>query len=883
MKKIANFLVDKRHIILAVFLVLAGISVFLMGKVNLNYDMTKYLPDDSSMKIGMDIMDEEFGEEESSSLRVMFTGLSETEKTEIYDYLSSLKNTAGVDWEADSADYNKDGYTLYVINTKLDAYSDECAEIYDAVTEKYSDKEVYFSGDIDSANEPVVPTYLLIAALLILTVVLFVMSESWFEPVIFFANIAVAVLINMGTNVFLPSISNLTNSIVPILQLVLSMDYSIILMNRYTQEKALCDSNTDAMKNAVAKSFSSVTSSSLTTFVGLLALVFMSFKIGADMGVALAKGVLISLICIFTVLPSLILMSDKLTTKLHKKSLHIAMGGYAKFTAKFRYVIGAAFVCIFIASAMLKGGTEITYSLETSNKVDEVFPSDNAVVMLYDRNDETAAEEIATEIEQDENVTSVTGYYNTLGKSYSSDELAELVKEMDAGGIDASMLNLVYYDYYAGDKDLKIKISDILEFLSADEGELSDMIDEDSKAQIETLAAFTNEDTINKPLGASKLAELLGMDEQTVSQLMAMSGTEQMSAKDFVDFLIGNILSNPDYASMFGQESAEQLYTLQAVMKMAGMEYTAEEFYQAFSGFSDKIDEDTVKLMYLYYGAENCYDETWTLPLPLLMDYISDDVMENPLFADYVSDDMKESVRDISSRISEGASELKGEHYSRIIFNTTYAEDSAETRTFMEKLDSLTAEKMEGDCYLIGNSPMSYEMSRTFDDELNKITLITAVAIFLVVALTFRSVLIPLALVLIVQCGVFSTMTFIGVSGGGMYYLALLIVQCILMGATIDYGILYTNYYRSYRAARNAAEVQAALKNAYDGSMHTILTSALIVVAVTGILGLTLPDPTVGAICLTLAVGALCATLLILFLLPGVLACVDKLICRKKK
>lgn len=116
-----------------------------------------------------------------------------------------------------------------------------------------------------------------------------------------------------------------------------------------------------------------------------------------------------------------------------------------------------------------------------------------------------------------------------------------------------------------------------------------------------------------------------------------------------------------------------------------------------------------------------------------------------------------------------------------------------------------------------------------------------------------------------------------------MYYLALLIVQCILMGATIDYGILYTNYYRSYRAAAESADVRAVLKNAYDGSMHTILTSSLIVVAVTGILGLTLPDPTVGAICLTLAVGALCATLLILLLLPGVLACVDKLICRKKK
>lgn len=807
MKKIANFLVDKRHIILTIFLLFAGISGFLMGKVSLNYDMTKYLPEDFSMKKGMDIMEKEFGEEHSSSLRVMFSNLSETEKTEIYSYLSSLKNTTGVDWEAGNTDYNKDGYTLYVIHTELDAYSDECTEIFEDVSETYSDKEVYFSGDIDSANEPVVPTYILIVALLILVVVLFIMSESWLEPVVFFANIAVAVLINMGTNIFLPSVSNLTYSVVPILQLVLSMDYSIILMNRYTQEKAHCSSNTDAMKKALANAFSSVTSSSLTTFVGLLALIFMSFKIGADMGVALAKSVLISLICIFTVLPSLILISDKWITKLHKKSLNISMNRYAKFTARFRYIIGIAFLCIFAAAAMLKGSTEITYSLKTSNKVDEIFPSDNTVVMLYDRTDEDAAEKIAAAVEKDENVTSVTGYYNTLGQRYSSDALAELVEQMDGGGIDVSMLRLVYYNYYAGDKDLKIKISDILEFLSADEGAFSGRMDENSKTQMKMLATFTNENTINKPLDA-------------------------------------------------------------------------EEFYQTFSNFSDEIDEDTAKLMYLYYGSENCYDETWTLSLPQLIDYISNDVMENPLFAEYVSDDMKESIKDISAQISEGVSQLEGENYGRIIINTSYAEDSAETRAFMKKLNSLITERMDGNCYLIGNSPMSYEMSQTFDSELNKITLITAAAIFVVVALTFRSLLIPLLLVMIVQCGVFATMTFIGISGGNMYYLALLIVQCILMGATIDYGILFTNYYCS---ARETMDVQGALKDAYNGAMHTILTSSLIVVAVTGILGLTLSDPTVASICLTIAEGALCATLLILFLLPGALACMDRFICKKRK
>lgn len=877
MKKIADFLVNRRYIILAVFLVIAAISVFLMGKVNVNHDMTKYLPDDSYMKIGMDIMEKEFGEEDSSSLKIMFSGLSEEEETKAYDYLSTLKNVESVDFDADSIDYHKDGYTLYVLHTELDAYSDAGAKIYDTVKETYSDSEIYFSGEIASANEPMLPAYIIAAALLILIAVLFIMSDSWFEPVIFLANIGVAIVINMGTNAFLPSVSDTTNSVVAILQLVLSMDYSIILMNRYTQEKSYCGSNTDAMKNAVANAFSSITSSSLTTFVGLLALVFMSFKIGADMGIALAKSVLISLICIFTVLPSLILMSDKLITKLHKKSLHIPMGGYAKFTSKCRFGIGGAMVCIFAVFAVLKGGTEITYTLDSSNKVDEIFPPENQIVMLYDKKDSSAAETIAAELEKDEKVNSVTGYYNTLGIKYTSDELAKLVEEMGESSMDSSMLKLVYYQYYAGNTDLKVNISDMLAYISGDT--FSDMIDEDTQSQIEMLARFTDESAITAPLGAAELSAMLGLEEQTVSQLMQLSGAEKMSLKDLTNFLINDVLSNPDYAPRFGQEETQQFYTLQSVMSMAGAEFTAAEFAQGLSGFSEEFDENTAKLLYLSYGAENNYDEAWTMSLPEMIDYIAEDLMQDSLFAGYFDEDAKNSIADVRTQLAEGAAQLEGENYGRIILSTAYAEDSEETRAFMEKINTMSAEQMTEEYYLIGNSSMSYEMSQTFDGEMNKITLITAAAIFIVVALTFRSLLIPLILVLIVQCGVFATMTFIGISGGSIYYLALLIVQCILMGATIDYGILFTNYYRSHRKAMGIRE---ALSAAYDGSLHTILTSSLIMIMVTGILGLTLSDPTIGAICLTIAEGALCATILILFLLPGLLASVDKVICSKK-
>ena len=163
---------------------------------------------------------------------------------------------------------------------------------------------------------------------------------------------------------------------------------------------------------------------------------------------------------------------------------------------------------------------------------------------------------------------------------------------------------------------------------------------------------------------------------------------------------------------------------------------------------------------------------------------------------------------------------------------------------------------------------------------MNRITLISALAIFIVVALTFRSLIIPLVLVLTVQCGIYLTMAFIGLSGGAMYYLAILMVQCILMGATIDYAILYTSYYREQRPGSDGPD---AIRNAYDGSLHTILTSALIMIGAAGILGYVFANPAIGEICLTISRGAISATLIIVFVLPGVLAALDRFVRYRDK
>ncbi len=321
MKKFMGFLVDKRIYVVIGMLLLTIVSVVLMNYVNINEDLTKYLPSNSEMKKGLDIMNDEFANINSTeSFKIMFTGLSIEEKSTLYEELKTFDGVNEVVYDINSEEYNKDDYTMYEINTVFDSKT-KTEEVINGVVGKYkSDYKMYYyyaNGD-DTVLTTIIPI-----ALVILLVILLLMCNSYFEPVILLATIGVAVLINMGTNAILPNVSNMTNSIAAVLQLVLSMDYSIILINRYRQEKKWLGytDNKQAMKNALINSFGSITSSSLTTFVGLLALLFMSFTIGRDMGIVLSKGVLLSLISVFTVLPSLILWCDKILVKTEKKSL----------------------------------------------------------------------------------------------------------------------------------------------------------------------------------------------------------------------------------------------------------------------------------------------------------------------------------------------------------------------------------------------------------------------------------------------------------------------------------------------------------------------------------------------------------------------------------
>ena len=896
MKRLTGFIVNKRNIIFSAMLILTAVCAFLIPKVSVNSDMTKYLPDDSSMKQGISLMEKEFPTDgESYTIRVMFKGLGSEKKAEVKDALAAIENVDSVTYDRDSSDYNSGEYTLYILNTRYGYDTEEETAVEKQVTERFSGYEVTVKNDDTSA--PDIPLSVYLAAFGIILVVLLVSCGSYFEPVLFLITIGIAVVLNLGTNFFIGEISDVSFGIAAVLQLALSMDYSIILMNRYRQELKKTDDRKEAMANALRAAFGSITGSAVTTIVGLLVLVFMSFKIGADIGIVLAKGVAFSMLCVFTVLPALILLSHKLIEKTEKKErakkarkngLSAVLGG---FSYRFRSVIAILFVVLFIATGYLQSGTKTVYTLSEKDTIADIFPKANTFVLLYDNTDEDNIADIVSALEEKDGVKTVVSYPTTIGKQCTVKEMSNMLTEMSGDlQVDEKLLNLVYYHYHTDGKTEPMTLSAFIGFLSdtaATDPMFSDYIDQASAEQLARLKPLTEKSTLTVPMTPAALAQTLGMDAEQVIQLfMLRYGTEYtpdktMSPYEFVSFLTDNVLPKPEYAVMFDDGTKTKLYQTKAIADavVSGKEFTVKEMVEFVGKISNKFNDNTVELLYLYSASLKQGNDRSTMSPETLVKHI-EKLASEPLLSTLLTNEQKAGIAKARKQLDDGVQQLKGEEHSRLTVTTKLPVESEKTSAFVKEMTELCDEKLSGEYHLIGNSIMVDEMESGFGREQLIITLLTAASIFIVVALTFRSLAIPAILVLIVQCGVFITVSALGTIGGSMYYLALLIVECILMGATIDYGILFTSYYREMRATLSVCE---AIVAAYKGSIHTILTSGTIMVLITAVIGPLFGNPTIEQIVRTLSVGCASAMFLILFVLPGILALCDRVIVRKTK
>ncbi len=978
----------------------------------------------------------------------MFDDLNEEQQTARKSELEQIENVKSVTYLQDDETYQKDNHSKYLITVSANTYSKEASKVLDEIKEKYGDS-AYVSGAIVD-NDMMVTTLMeeipviAVIAVVIIFIILFILCDTWIEPFLYMSCIGIAILINMGTNAILPSVSFMTFAIGALLQMGLSMDYSIMLMNRYNQEKQKNSDPSKAMKEALANSFGAISGSSVTTIVGLLALVFMSFKIGQDMGIVLAKGVFISLICIFTVLPGLVVKFDKIMTKTHKKSLNFNTDPIMKFVQKTRFIILPLILIVVGASYFMKDELGImfvkTFDNSEQEYIEKVFGIDNQIALLY-KNDENASniESTIKWLEEQDKINYVQDFSNTIGKKYGYKELAS---EMD---IDIEQAKMMYQMYKDNGNDYeKITMYDLIVFL--DENIVSnpayaDVISEEQKVQIkdarkeledgkikikdaekeisdgeseiaknekkladgekelasapkqladaeeqikeseqqilegekqiataesqlvETEKQLTEGEqqllTAEKQLkeseqqileGEKQIATAESQLEETKKQMIANGKTEaeveaelanQKSQIETRKTEIGkgkqqleNSKLELNKKKVELQNAREQLEKGKAelvsgrsqiengkVQLQAGknqLEKGKQDYKIGKKQIADgkrqlevgkkkiadgkKELKDGKKVYETPMNAEELSKEmdmniqdvnnmlkivrmskfdvkNDIITLEEFLNFIYSDILTNETYNKALKDDMKKDIEDAKTQIEENKGMMLAENYNRMAISINLPSEGDETFEFIGKMKEKVSSTVEKECYLVGDSIMGYEMNEGFTDELNFVTLLTIIAILFVVLFTLHSIPSSVMLVAVIQGAVYITTAISVLQGESVNYIALILVQCILMGATIDYGILFICNYTEERKNKDKHD---AICIAMRNSIKTILTSSLILFSCCLSVGMIMTQKVISQTCSIIACGTVSSVVMVILALPAVTLILDRFIIKNK-
>ena len=646
MRKVTDFIIEKRNYVLTIFIILSVVCLYLSTKVHINYDLTEYLPSTSETRIGMDIMKDEFPELDTSALNVMFKDLSTEDKDKIKDELENIEGVSSVTYD-DSDKYNKDEYTLYEITVDGADDSKNAANVYKSVKDNYKDYEVYTSGEVATRNAPVLNIAVIALAIFCAMIILIIMCDSYVEPFLFLFVIGLAVFLNKGTNIIFSSVSNITTSICAILQMALSMDYSIMLMNRYTQEKEHTKNKEEAMKNALYHSFGSISSSSVTTIVGLLALVFMSFTIGRDLGIVLAKGVIFSLISIFLALPALILIFDSLIEKTQKKHFSMKLDWLGNFSFGIRHMAIFLFIIIFALSYFLKGNLQYEFTSNEQDDIARVFKENNQIALIYPSNEEDYVGAYCRSLEGTEKIDQILCYGNTINEPLKYDELknkfSDLGQDVD---IDDYVLKLIYFNYY-NKQETTMTFNNLVTFIENKvypNAELSKEITPELRQNITKLKNFTSIDALNKKRTSREIASILGVSKDQVDQLFILYNATNPNTKitlpELANFINNYVLKNDTYKAYISEDQKALLKEAKPFLSKNNIttKKNSSEIANMF-----ELSKDDVDKLFMYY--ESLQDINEKLTINKFVNFTLDKVYTNPEYQALFTDNTVASLK----------------------------------------------------------------------------------------------------------------------------------------------------------------------------------------------------------------------------------------------
>lgn len=679
MERLVNGILKYKKSILVFFILATVISLFTSSMVNINYNIMDYLPEEAPSTKALDVMNEEY-DKGAANVRVV---LKDVSIVDALKYKEKIKKVDGVDdiqWLDDVVNikeplelqnqdtiesWYKNNEALFSITVNEDKEESAIDEIGEIIGENgmISGSAVNIVFAQETTEKELIK--MMVILIPIILIILFLTTSSWFEPVLFLSTIGIAIIINSGTNLILGEISFVTKAAGSILQLAVSMDYSIFLLHRFSEFRNEGLAVKEAMKEAILKSVSSILSSGLTTVVGFAALIVMKFKIGPDMGFVMLKAICLSLISVLVLLPVLALYCYKLIDKTQHKSFMPKFNKFAKVSYKFRHISIILFLLLLIPCFLAQQNNSFSYG--------------------------------ASEI-------------------YS---------------------------------------------------------DESTKIGHDTAA-------INKEFGKTNPLVLMVPKGDLVSERALCDELENI----------------------------------------------------------DKITSIT------------SYAETVGITIPT--EYVPDDTL----------------------------SQLISDNYSRFIIVANVKVEGDETFALIDEIRNLAYKYYNDSYYFLGESVNTLDLKETIEDDNKKVNAISIIAIMIILLLTFKSLSLPIILVLVIEFSIWSNLTFNYFIGNDVFYIAYLIISSIQLGATIDYAILFTNRYIENRETMNKKEATQAT---ISTTTVSILTSASILATAGIILGEISTNSIIAQLGILVGRGAILSLILVLFVLPTLLMLLDKLIAKTTK
>ena len=736
--KLARFIVDKRKAFYLVFLAACLFCAASISKVEVNNDITSYLPPETETRRGLSLMEEEFTT--LGSARVMAANITYEQAARLAEALEEVEGVAGVVFDG-TEDHYQNASALFDVSFEeendTEGTSAALAEV-EALLEPYDSYIVSGDGMSSDVLAQEMSVILLIAAVVIVAVLLFT-SKSYLEVLVFLIVFVVSALLNMGTNFIFGSISFITNSIAVVLQLALAIDYAIIFCHRYMEERELLDAR-EADISSLSKAIVEISSSSLTTISGLVALMLMQFRIGFDMGIVLSKGIVCSMLTVFLLMPGLLMLFNRGIEATRHKNFVPQITVWGRVVMKLRFVLPVLFVAVTAACVVFSNRCDYVFSTNSTNsgnkpayrvaldKINDTFGYSNTIAVLVPRGDYRSEGALLRRVEAMEPITSATGLAN----------------------------------------------------IEVEEGRF-----------------LTDE------LTPRQFSELAGVDIELARLLYQAYG---LSVEEY-----GAIFQDPD-------------------------DYAAP-LLEVFSFLLEQKDKGVVSL----------------------------------------TAEQEETVEDLREQLDTGLSQLRGEHWSRLVFTADLPEESPETYALLDQIRAVAAEYYGAQVLLVGNSTNARDLSESFTGDNLKISVLTVLFVMAILLFTFQSAGLPVLLVLTIQGSIWINFSYPYLTDTNLFFMSYLIVSAIQMGATIDYAIVITNRYMDLK---QDMDKKTAAVEALNQAFPTIFTSGSIMTVAGFLIGKLSTDTIISSIGDTLGRGTLTSIILVMTVLPQLLVLGDTIIER---